>query len=247
MAYNTGMASWVVHFRVAETLLEQIHGLDAEKFSLGNVAPDSGKPDDRWEHFTPPTSVTHFQNSGSVHHVCADLDFFRQYLLPFPPKPDRKLFSFRLGYFCHLVTDNLWSVRIGRPTQEKYAEQFNSDRDFIWEVKKDWYGLDFIHVGDHKDCIFWRVFCSATPERGGLDFLVPDSLAWSVAHIQKYYQQTGEEVQKAYNRPYIYLSQAEADQFVREAANSLFRIYQYLWQDQASADGFVSALDLPLS
>jgi hypothetical protein len=246
MAYNTDMASWVVHFRVAETLLEQITGLDAEKFALGNVAPDSGKPDERWEHFTPPTTVTHFLSSNGQHHDCADLQFFRQCVLPLRPISDLNLFSFRLGYFFHLITDNLWSIKIGRPMQEKYQSQFAADRDFIWEVKKDWYGLDFLHLRDHKDCIFWRVFCTAQPEHGGLDFLVPESLAWSVEHIQKYYQQTGEEIQKAYNRPYIYLSQAEADQFVREATNSLLRIYQYLWQEQAPADGFASALDLPL-
>ncbi len=247
MAYNTGMASWVVHFRVAETLFEQIPGLDAEKFALGNVAPDSGKPDERWEHFTPPTQVTHFQNPDGPHRDCADLEFFRQYLMPLRFDPARELFSFRLGYFFHLVTDNLWSIKIGHPTHEKYKAQFDANKDFIWEVKKDWYGLDFIHIRDHKDCIFWRVFCSAQPERGGLDFLVPESLAWSVTHIQQYYQRTDDDVQKAYNRPYIYLTQAEADQFVREAANSLFRIYQYLWQEQDAADGFASALDLPLS
>jgi hypothetical protein len=41
---------------------------------------------------------------------------------------------------------------------------------------------------------------------------------WSVAHIQQYYQSTGENVQALYNRPCVTLSQAEADQFVEESA-----------------------------
>ncbi|KAF0107498.1 MAG: hypothetical protein FD146_1532 [Anaerolineaceae bacterium] len=246
MAYNTGMASWVVHFRIAETLLERIPGLEPEKFALGNVAPDSGKPDARWENFTPPTQLTHFQDPDGPHRDCADLEFFRRYLLPLRPAPDPGPVSFRLGYFFHLVTDNLWSVMIGRPTQEKFAAQFAADQDFIWEVKKDWYGLDFIHLHEHADCIFWRVFRDARPESGGLDFLVPESLAWSVAHIQEYYQRTGGELQKAYNRPCIYLSQAEADRFVEESAERLFRIYRYLWADRSAAEGPASALDLPV-
>jgi hypothetical protein len=246
MAYNTGMASWVVHFRIAETLLDHIPGLDEEKFALGSVAPDSGKPDARWENFTPPTRLTHFQDPAGPHRDCADLEFFRRHLLPLRSAPDPELFSFRLGYFFHLVTDNLWSAMIGRPTLEKFKEQFAADKDFIWEVKKDWYGLDFIHLHEHTGCIFWRVFRDAKPERGGLDFLVPESLAWSVAHIQKYYQATGEELQKAYNRPCSYLSQAEADRFVEESAARLVRIYRYLWADCSAAEGPASALDLPI-
>jgi hypothetical protein len=240
------MASWVVHFRIAETLLNQISGLNEEKFALGSVAPDSGMPDARWENFTPPTTVTHFQDPDDPQHVCADLDFFRRHLLPLRPAPDPGLFSFRLAYFFHLITDNLWSLKIGRPTLEKFAAQFAADKDFIWEVKKDWYGLDFIHLHEHAGCIFWRVFRDAQPERGGLDFLVPESLAWSVAHIQKYYQATGEELQKAYNRPCIYLSQAEADRFVEESARRLVRIYQYLWADCPTAEEPASALALPV-
>ncbi len=244
MAYNTGMASWIVHFRIAETLLEQIPGLDAEKFALGSVAPDSGKPDERWENFTPPTQMTHFQDPTGPHRDCADLEFFRRYLSPLRPAPDPKRFSFRLGYFFHLVTDNLWSVRIGRPTQTRWAEQFAADKDFIWEVKKDWYGLDFIHVRDHTDCIFWGIFRTARPYLGGLEFLVPESLAWSVEHIQQYYQKKGEEIQTLFERPYNYLSQAEVDCFVDESIWQISRIYQHLWINSAATDGFISALDL---
>ncbi len=240
------MATWIVHLRIAETLLEQIPGLEAEKFALGSVAPDSGKPDARWENFTPPPMVTHFQEGAGPQHYSADLNFYRKYLQPLASNPAPRLFSFRLGYFFHIVTDNLWSIRIGRPTIAKYKAQFDADKDFIWIVKKDWYGLDFLHVRDHAGCIFWRAFCSARPERGELDFLVPESLAWSVAHIQEYYQRTDEETQKAYNRPYVYLTQAEADRFVDEAVQLLLRIYKRLWLEHGRTEGMLSALDLPL-
>jgi hypothetical protein len=242
--YNTDMATWITHLRIAEDLLNQIPGLDAEKFSLGSVGPDSGKPDEKWEKFTPDTAITHFGGYGNTGRELADLEFYRRYLLPLRCTPDPDLVSFRLGYFSHLITDNLWSEKIGRPTQRRWAEQFAADRDFIWEVKKDWYGLDFLHVRDHPESLFWRVFRAARPYAGGLEFLVPESLAWSVDHIQRYYLKNGEEIQALYDRPYIYLTQAEVDCFVDETTRTLSRIYQHVWIDGATTDGLLSVLDL---
>ena len=133
----------------------------------------SGKPDKKWEKFTPSTLLTHFQDVQSTHRRCADLDFFRDYLLPLGDDPDQLAFSLRLGYFFHLVTDNLWSKKIGLPTQERWPAEFAADPDFIWEIKKDWYGLDFIYLRDHPDSLFWRIFRYARPDTGGLEFLVP--------------------------------------------------------------------------
>lgn len=240
------MASWIVHLRIAETLLGRIPGLDEEKLALGSTAPDSGKPDQRWEKFSPPPDVTHFQRPGDQQRACADLVFYRQYLQPLQGSDDMRLISFRMGYFFHLVTDNLWAEQVGRPTQEKYREQFTADSDFIWEVKKDWYGLDFIHLRDHKDCIFWRVFCKASPEQGGLDFLVAESLVWSVRHIQEYYQASGKNTEALYNRPYSYLSQSEVDRFVEGSSERLERIYRSLWIDGRDGGSRESALSLPV-
>jgi hypothetical protein len=244
MLYNPGMASWIVHLRIAEFLLERIPGLQAEPFALGSVAPDSGMPDAKWETFTPPTQLTHFQDPSSLQRACADLEFYRRHLLPLRPDPEPRRFSFRLGYFLHLVTDNLWSERIGRPTRERWSAEFEADPDFIWEVKKDWYGLDKLYVRDHPASLFWTVFVQASPYDGGLDFLVPESLAWSVAHIQQYYQEQGAEVEALFARPFIYLSQAQMDDFVVEASRRLERIYEYLWLDGGSADSHATSLSL---
>jgi hypothetical protein len=244
MLYNPGMASWIAHLRIAEILLERIPGLQAEAFALGSVAPDSGRPDAKWENFTPPTQVTHFQDPQELQRACADLEFYRRHLLPLRPEPEPRLFSFRLGYFLHLVTDNLWSEQIGRPTRARWSAGFEADPDFVWEVKKDWYGLDKLYVRDHPDCLFWTVFVQARPFDGGLDFLVPESLAWSVAHIQEYYQEQGPEEEALFARPFIYLSQAQMDGFIDEACQRLERIYQYLWLEGGSPDGQGTCLSL---
>jgi len=45
-AYNTAMASRIVHLRIAEKLLGFIPDLEPDRFAVGNVAPDSGIPDE---------------------------------------------------------------------------------------------------------------------------------------------------------------------------------------------------------
>lgn len=115
------MATWITHLRLAENLLAMIGGLDAHCFAMGNIAPDSGIPDEKWEKFDPPTDVTHFQVPGQAHRSSADLAFYRRYTASVGPDDDRECFSFLLGYFFHLVTDNLWSHQIARPTGLRFA------------------------------------------------------------------------------------------------------------------------------
>jgi len=164
------MASWIVHLRIAENLLPRIEGLDAALFAIGNIAPDSGIPDEKWEKFNPPPEITHYQTPGHPKRNCEDLRFYREYLAGYD-HADQSGYSFRLGYFFHLITDNLWSREIGQPTKQKFPAEFAADKDFIWTVKKDWYGLDFQHVRAYSDSLFWRVFIPAEYNRADLPFL----------------------------------------------------------------------------
>jgi hypothetical protein len=238
------MASWIVHLRIAENLLQLVPGLVPAAFLVGNIAPDSGIPDERWENFTPSPKVTHFQVMRDGWNHTADLDFYRGFLLPTSVGADQAVNSFRLGYFCHLITDNLWGKNIGLPTMKRWAAQFSADKDFIWVIKKDWYGLDYIYLRDHPDCIFWRLFLTVQAETGGLDFLPLEAVKQRVEYIQEYYQRKDEEVQQAYRREYIYLTASEMDRFVDESTQKLFRIYQQLWIQGADPGGLSSALDL---
>jgi hypothetical protein len=237
------MATWIAHLRLAENLLERLPGLDAAQFALGNVAPDSGIPDEKWEKFDPPVTVTHFQHLDADFRGNHDLDFFRGYLAETDPQ-DVARFSFRLGYFFHLVTDNLWSQLVGQPTKERFPEQFAANPQFIWEVKEDWYGLDFIHVRDYPESLFWRVFLAAQPDGFDLDFLPKPALEHQLNHIKTFYQRQDEEIQASYRRLYIYLSQADMDAFIATTADRLFRIHQTLWPTPPDLTNKVSALQL---
>lgn len=39
------MASWMIHFRIADGIINIIKNIDAEKFMVGNIAPDWGDID----------------------------------------------------------------------------------------------------------------------------------------------------------------------------------------------------------
>lgn len=236
------MATWIAHLRIAEKLLVHIPGLDPGQFAIGNIAPDSGIPDKNKEPILKP-EVTHFKKSTSVHKDIADLDFYRQYLLNVD-QDDTPRFSFRLGYFFHLITDNLWTIHVGIPTQEKFAEDFTADDDFIWEVKKDWYGLDHIYVREHPDCIYWRVFLNAEPASVDLSFLPSKAISRHLDFVKMYYQMEVEEISAMMTRPMKYLSKDEMDGFIESAVGQILRIYRILWPTPPVLEEIKSSLAL---
>jgi hypothetical protein len=255
------MATWIAHLRIAENLLERIPSpstparaakpgragsgqrLDPGQFAIGNIAPDSGIPDEKWEKFRPSPEVTHFKRSKSVHKDIADLEFYRDYLAEVSTD-DTGRFSFCLGYFFHLITDNLWTLEVGKPTQERFSEKFAADNKFIWEVKKDWYGLDHIYVREHPDCLYWHDFLDTEAASVDLDFLPPDAVSRHLSFIKEYYQTESDEIQEMMTRPKKYLSKDEMDVFVEETSERLFSIYNILWPTPPPLNGIASALEL---
>jgi hypothetical protein len=242
------MATWIVHLRLAENLLQAIEDLDPAQFAVGSIAPDSGIPDEKWENFTPPKEVSHFiVPTDDDPWRIVDLEFYRSYLAPVSRTGDDvKRFSLCLGYFMHLVTDNLWNRQIFRPTLDRFAAEFEADPLFIWEVKRDWYGLDFVYLDEHSESLFWRVFldCSYDDDHP-LDFMPAEGLRRQIEHIKSYYQREDRR-REAYERPDVYLIQPEMDCFVEGATERLGQIYRYLWEEQGDTAGNVTALELPI-
>lgn len=239
------MATWIVHLRIAERLLEQIAGLDEPAFALGNIAPDSGIPDERWERFDPPPKVTHFQVEGNPRYRSADLQFYRRHLLPLrAAQPDAALFSIRLGYFFHLITDNLWLRQVGQPAIERWRAGFADDAAFWNEIKADWYGLDHAYVRAHPDSLFWRVFVHCRYERDDLPFLPPAAVRRQLAYIQDWYRSEDEEIRAMLARPFEYLNSTQAETFVDGASEKIARIYRLAWAEGEAVDGKVSALEM---
>lgn len=239
------MATWIVHLRIAENLLGLIDGLDETYFSIGNIAPDSGIPDENWENFDPPPEISHFMIEAESVHELADLEFYRQYLLPLGDfEAGDQRFSFLLGYFFHLVIDNLWNQQISLPTQSRFAAEFATDPKFIWEVKRDWYGLDLAHVREHRDSLFWRVFLKAEYSEDYLEFLPPDAVRQRMDHIKELYQRTDERIEEAYgNRPDKYLSLEDMDAFIQLGTKITHHAFTFLWHQEGETTGHSSVLE----
>ena len=77
------MASWMVHLRIADKLLDQLKDIDETAFVMGNIAPDSGVPNEDWTKFTPPKTVSHFNdgkyNASIPRRLAEDrLEFMRE-------------------------------------------------------------------------------------------------------------------------------------------------------------------------
>jgi hypothetical protein len=241
------MASWIVHLRIADNLMKLIGGLDAEQFGIGNIAPDAGIPDEKWQNFKPSPQITHFQASQEAAFPSQDLVFYRQYLAPTEWDKDPERFSFLLGYFFHLITDNLWSVKIHQPTRVRYAYEFERHPGFIGEVKRDWYGLDFIYVDTHPEAFFWRIFLESQYRRDYLDILPIEAVQERVRYIKDFYQRRDEKIEQLTRRPFMYLNQENMDTFVEKTTERLFQIYELIWQGdpQITAD-HTSSLELPV-
>src|SRR6188474_3683813 len=106
------MGTRISHLRIAENLLDHFPELDEVTFAFGNLSPDSGIPNAGWTEFDPPKEVTHFLRKGEGEDAIHDLVYYEQYLLNINPADDIKLYSFRLGYFFHLICDMMWAKRI---------------------------------------------------------------------------------------------------------------------------------------
>ena len=213
------MASWMVHLRIADQLLDQIPNLEPIEFIVGNLAPDSGVPNADWSAFTPDTAVSHFRTPGKK----ADpLAFAAKYFTEEQVTVySEKQYSFYLGYLCHLLTDTLWSREIALPAMKKFAREFSADPGFIWTVKQDWYDLDFKYLRDRPGFRAFRAYLGAVGFRNVyMEEFSPDAFDDRRAYITDFYLAGRENL----DREYPYLAQDRMDTFVRDAAQEILGI-----------------------
>jgi len=225
------MATWIAHLRVAERLLTTLPRIHRCGFCCGNLAPDSGIPNEDGSAFNPPSETTHYLHDKQS----ADLVFFREQMCPSPWEHLNTLeTSFKLGYFCHLVCDNLWRELIFKPTRKRFQEQFDGNPNYIWTVKEDWYALDFLYIRSHPECLFWREFLHCEELPPILDFLPAEAVNLRLRDIQAYYRDGDDEMEAILTRPRRYLEQAQMDAYVQRAAVSLQIILSRLQQDPSA-------------
>ena len=223
------MSTWISHLRIAEQLLAALPLLDAAAFSCGNLAPDSGIPNADGSAFDPPKQVTHFLRPGEDEGRIADLAFYRDYLAGVTPSADPARYSFLLGYFFHLLSDNLWALRVGQPTKQEHAALFAERGSAAWEeIKRDWYGIDHQYVRDHPVSLFWRVFLPAPNPPGYLPFVPEATMRHQLDDIRRYYSAPTDEERAELaplDRAYPYLNAAIMSRYVDDTTVALLQIH----------------------
>ena len=221
------MGTWISHLRIAERLLDHFPALDEVTFAFGNLSPDSGIPNANWTEFDPPKEVTHFLRKGEGEGEIHDLVYYEQYLLNIKPKDDLKLYSFRLGYFFHLICDILWAKRIWEASKIIYKDELEADRSkAIENIKTDWYGLDQLYVHEKHDSLFWRVIVPGQNPPSYLPFIKNEALHQQYDYIRKFYSQP--EKDWFSSLPYRYLSEKTVSRLVDESVEVVLLIHKKL-------------------
>lgn len=214
------MASWMIHLRIADQLLDRIPGLDETAFVIGSIAPDSGVPNEDWSVYSPPKSVSHYKTKKDG-KTFFDVDqFVREYFTAEQIRAySLREFSFFLGYYAHLLTDIEWTTEVLRPSVEAHPEEDSKDHTaFVWKMKKDWYDLDFRYLEEHPDFRAFRIYEQSAGFRNDLmDIFSEDAFDNRREYICGFYR--GEHGELC--RDYPYLSPEQADWFVAQTTQKV--------------------------
>ena len=211
------MASWMVHLRIADRLLDRIPDLSPVEFIVGNIAPDSGVPNEDWSAFSPPYAVSHFKTDD---RKAGPERFAAKYFTPeqragYTPRQ----FGFYLGYLTHLMTDQLWSQKIARPSFRKFiGGEPPYTGPLVQQIKEDWYDLDYRYLRDHPGFRAFRVYLGAVGFANDfLEEFSPDAIENRRQYITGFYLQGKDNL----DRDYPYLTEEAMDAFVETAADAI--------------------------
>ena len=218
------MASWMVHLRIADKLLNEINNLSYTEFVVGNMAPDSGIPNGDWSVFTPSSDVSHFKTTDKDGFKDIHLD---EYVECFYSAKQREQYndkqkSFYLGYLTHLLADMMWADNIVRPSKDRFKSLYEKDKtEWIWTMKKDWYDLDFLYIKKNPDFRAFSIYKNASGfQNEYMDFFSTDAFDSRREYITGFY--SGERADL--EREYPYLKEEEMNCFVDESTGKIGRI-----------------------
>ena len=223
------MASWIVHLRIADKLLERISNLSLTEFVVGNIAPDSGVPNKDWSVFTPSNEVSHFKttNVDGLKDIHLDKYVEQFFNVEQRKKYNSKQFSFYLGYLTHLLTDIMWSDVIVRPSIDKFKYLYDKNKiEWIWTLKKDWYDLDFLYIKKQANFRAFTTYKNAVGFHNDyMNFFSDDAFENRREYIISFYSSERDNLE----REYTYLKEEEMDRFVDESAENISQILKTMF------------------
>ena len=233
------MASWMIHFRVAQALLDRGALGESpalpltEAFVMGNIAPDSGMPTPEGG-YVPDKNTSHFMRrfegvpAGQNPERCDPHLFSREWLIPALERGDNTAAAFYLGYLCHLVTDNAWVRDLIYPAKERFAhlrlvngvETPEGIARFYAFLKRDWYDMDFRFVRHHPDLPAYRLFLNAADVRNRyLPFFPTEAFAVKRREIEAFYRAGTADTTE---RP-LCIRDGEVEGFLQSITEELFQ------------------------
>ena len=243
------MASWMIHFRVADTLLRACGWPDVPRdvssaFVLGNVAPDSGLPNPDGVGYTPNKDTSHFMRffdgeSGVLRDRCDPHGYASQWLTPSSEAHDPVAIAFHLGYISHLVTDNAWLRCVVLPAKERYAhlrldngvETPSAVARFYAFLKKDWYDMDFLYIKHHPDLISYELFRMAEDvENRFLPIFPVDAFARKREEIKAFYRRGAAGVEERET----YMTETALDGFVATVREEILQEFGEFFSELTS-------------
>lgn len=215
------MASWMVHLRVAELLLERLEGIAKQEFIMGNIAPDSGVPNADWTAYAPPSQVSHFKTYLENGSAYIDVERYLEQYFTAEKRAGYSIeqYSFYLGYLTHLLTDLEWIAHVYEPSIARYPEAYAEDSyKLLWTLKKDWYDLDFLYLKKHPDFRAFQIYENAVGfVNCYMDIFAEDAFENRRGYIIGFYRGGREDIE----REYTYLTEKQADQFVENCVETV--------------------------
>ena len=211
------MATWMVHFRIAENLLNRGLRASEKEFVVGNIGPDCGLPDEETGVFYPDKRATHFKVDGKMNPGL----FLNQYIQKDKPDVSNPEFSFNLGYYLHLVTDVEWSKWHKEKEKESMYQEILGTPEYGRTIKRDWYGTDFVYLKENPETIFHKVFQPITSFPDYLDIFPEGQILKQVKRITSFYSGDSHAFALEPDYRFDYLTPDEVTEFVDRTTETL--------------------------
>ncbi len=209
------MASWMIHLRVAQAILDKRLDLLPVPFIMGNLAPDSGVPASDGRTYIPDKDISHFAYTDELGKMHIHPQKFAEAYVSSSRK-DAEAYSFYLGYYAHLVTDRQWIEEIYQLGIKAFPELHRESKQiFAATIKRDWYDMDFQFLMSHPDFSAWVIYRDAPPFKNGyVDFFSEDAFEARKGFILDFYRRgvMGCAVRKTH------LSPDTLEQFIADTA-----------------------------
>jgi len=156
---------------------------------------------------------------GAGEDMIRDLDYYREYVAELDPRDDIQKYSFRLGFFTHLICDVLWTKFVMPATYELCRDLLAEDKLKAWGViKDDWYGLDQRYNRVHPEGLFWQVIHKTPSPPSYLPFVNERALHQQYDHIRRFYGEP--EAEWFTERPFPYLNETTMARVVRDTTRA---------------------------